>query len=145
MVLQALEGKNVKDLLSNVGSGGGAAAPAAGAPAAGGAAPAEEAKPEEKEEGMFLSRTGPKSCEDGNILVDSANAMQIYREGGVRRGYGFWSFRLDGARGNFSQFLHLCSQLKCMVTGLPTSGFRDGRWQASVCQGRLGKAAFHRK
>lgn len=49
--LQALEGKDVKDLLLNVGSGGGAA-PAAGgaAPAAGGAAAAEAPKEEEKEE-----------------------------------------------------------------------------------------------
>jgi large subunit ribosomal protein LP1 len=52
---KALEGKDVKDLLLNVGSGGGAA-PAAGgaAPAAGGAADAapaaEEKKEEEKEE-----------------------------------------------------------------------------------------------
>jgi large subunit ribosomal protein LP1 len=47
---KALEGKDVKDLLLNVGSGG--AAPAAGgaAAAAGGAAAAEEAKPEEKKE-----------------------------------------------------------------------------------------------
>ncbi|OTB09100.1 hypothetical protein M426DRAFT_316392 [Hypoxylon sp. CI-4A] len=47
---KALEGKDVKDLLSNVGSGGGAAAagPSAGGAAAGGAA--EEAKEEEKEE-----------------------------------------------------------------------------------------------
>lgn len=54
LLAKALEGKNVKDLLSNVGSGGGA--PAAGAvPAAvaGGAAaeaPKEEEKKEEKEE-----------------------------------------------------------------------------------------------
>ncbi|KIW18609.1 60S acidic ribosomal protein P1 [Exophiala spinifera] len=53
---KALEGKDVKELLTNVGSGGGAAAaaPAAGGAAAGGAAeadaPAEEAKEEEKEE-----------------------------------------------------------------------------------------------
>ncbi|KAJ6779510.1 hypothetical protein PWT90_06361 [Aphanocladium album] len=51
---KALEGKDVKDLLTNVGSGGGAAPAAggAGAAAAGGAAdaPAEEAKEEEKEE-----------------------------------------------------------------------------------------------
>ncbi|EAQ85732.1 60S acidic ribosomal protein P1 [Chaetomium globosum CBS 148.51] len=51
---KALEGKDVKDLLSSVGSGGGAAAPAAGgaAAAAGGAAEEvkEEAKEEEKEE-----------------------------------------------------------------------------------------------
>ena len=47
---QALEGKDVKDLLSNIGSGGGAAAgPAAGA---GGAAAADEPKAEEKEEGQ---------------------------------------------------------------------------------------------
>lgn len=52
-VVQALEGKDVKDLLLNVGSGGGAA-PAAGAAAAGagGDAPAEE-KAAEKEEGML--------------------------------------------------------------------------------------------
>ncbi|CAJ0539057.1 Ff.00g068610.m01.CDS01 [Fusarium sp. VM40] len=49
---KALEGKDVKDLLVNVGSGGGAA-PAAGAAAAGSAAEEaapEEAKEEEKEE-----------------------------------------------------------------------------------------------
>lgn len=58
LLAKALEGKNVKDLLSNVGAGGGA--PAVGAPAAsgggggggggGGAAPAAEAKKEEKAE-----------------------------------------------------------------------------------------------
>ena len=50
---QALEGKDVKDMLLNVGSGGGAAAAAPAAGGAGGAAgeaPAEEKK-EEKEEG----------------------------------------------------------------------------------------------
>jgi hypothetical protein len=55
-ILQALEGKDVKDLLLNVGSGGGAAA----APTAGGAAPAaaaEETKEEEKEEGTIYPLT----------------------------------------------------------------------------------------
>ena len=50
---QALDGKNVKEMLLNVGSGGGAAAaPAAAGGAAGGAAdaPAEEKKEEKKEE-----------------------------------------------------------------------------------------------
>ncbi|AEO63606.1 ad01fddb-eecb-4291-9a1a-61302e97463f [Thermothielavioides terrestris] len=48
---KALEGKDVKDLLSAVGSGGGAAAaPAAGAAAAAGGAAAEEVKEEAKEE-----------------------------------------------------------------------------------------------
>ena len=49
---QALDGKDVKDLLLNVGSGGGAAAaPAAGgAAAASGDAPSEDKKEEKKEE-----------------------------------------------------------------------------------------------
>lgn len=48
LLAKALEGKNVKELLSNVGSGGGA--PAVGAPSAtvGGAAPAGDAPAEEK-------------------------------------------------------------------------------------------------
>merc|ERR1712225_36512 len=50
LLAKALEGKDVKDLLSNVG-GGGAAPVGAAAPAAGGAAPAaEEEKKEEKAE-----------------------------------------------------------------------------------------------
>ncbi|OJT07798.1 60S acidic ribosomal protein P1 [Trametes pubescens] len=55
LLAKALEGKNVKDLLSNVGAGGAGPATAA-APAAGGAgaaeaeAPKEEKKEEEKEE-----------------------------------------------------------------------------------------------
>merc|ERR1712169_144085 len=47
---KALEGKDVKDLLLNVGSGGGAAAAPAAGGAAGGEAAAEETKEEEKEE-----------------------------------------------------------------------------------------------
>ncbi|KAL8724246.1 MAG: hypothetical protein Q9181_006915 [Wetmoreana brouardii] len=47
----ALEGKNVKEMLLNVGSGGGAtAAPTGGAGGATTEAPAEEAKEEKKEE-----------------------------------------------------------------------------------------------
>lgn len=46
---KALEGVNIKDLITNIGSGVGAAAPAASsAPAAGGAAPAAAAAKEEK-------------------------------------------------------------------------------------------------
>ncbi|KAL2146205.1 hypothetical protein VTI28DRAFT_4784 [Corynascus sepedonium] len=47
---KALEGKDVKELLSAVGSGGGAAAPAAGGAAAAAGGAAEEAKEEAKEE-----------------------------------------------------------------------------------------------
>eukprot|EP01135_Chromosphaera_perkinsii_P010415 Nk52_evm87s2118 gene=Nk52_evmTU87s2118 len=48
----ALKGQDIGALISNVGVGGGAAAPAAGgaAPAAGGAAPAAAAAPEPEEE-----------------------------------------------------------------------------------------------
>lgn len=56
---KALEGKDVKEMLLNVGSGGAAAAPAAGGgAAAGGAGGAEEAKEEEKpkEEGQLFPR-----------------------------------------------------------------------------------------
>ena len=48
---QALEGKDVKDLLLNVGSGGGAAPAAGGAGGAAGGEAAAEEKAEEKEEG----------------------------------------------------------------------------------------------
>jgi ribosomal protein L12E/L44/L45/RPP1/RPP2 len=51
---QALEGKDVKDMLLNVGSGGGAAAAPSGAAAGGasGDAPAEAKEEEKKEEGI---------------------------------------------------------------------------------------------
>jgi hypothetical protein len=52
-VRQALEGKDVKDLLLNVGSGGGAAPAAGGAAAGGDTAAAEAAPAEEKEEGTL--------------------------------------------------------------------------------------------
>ena len=49
LLAKALEGKDMKELLFNIGSGAGAA-PVAAAPAAGGEAPAEEEKKEEKKE-----------------------------------------------------------------------------------------------
>lgn len=48
LLAKALEGKDVKELLSNVGSGGGAPAVGAPAAAAGGAAPAADAPAEDK-------------------------------------------------------------------------------------------------
>lgn len=45
---KALEGINVKDLITNIGSGAGAGAPAGAAAAGGDAAPVAEAKKEEK-------------------------------------------------------------------------------------------------
>ena len=84
--LQALEGKDVKDLLLNVGSGGGAAAAPTAGGASGGAAPVEEAKEEEKEEGT----TYLMLC---HLPGDHSN--MFYSKGRVRRGYGFRSFRLE--------------------------------------------------
>ncbi|GMF67528.1 unnamed protein product [Aspergillus oryzae] len=83
---KALEGKDIKDLLTNVGSGG--AAPAGAAAAAGGAAaPAEAAAEEKKEEG------------NDSIHEESAKVCGVltfaHREGGVRRGHGLRSFRLS--------------------------------------------------
>ena len=88
---KALEGKDVKDMLLNVGSGGGAAAAAPGAGAGGAAAggAAEEAAPaeEEKEAGMF----DPEPFR----FRSSADHYRRNREGRIRRGYGFRSFRLS--------------------------------------------------
>lgn len=88
---KALEGKDVKDLLLNVGSGGGAAA---AAPAAGGApAATEEAAPaaeEKKEEGSYICVQNLMST-----CFLHANIGLGDRKGGVRRGYGFRSLRLD--------------------------------------------------
>lgn len=47
---KALEGINVKDLITNIGSGAGSGAPAGGAAPASVAAPVAEAKKEEKKE-----------------------------------------------------------------------------------------------
>jgi hypothetical protein len=94
MWLQALEGKDVKDLLTSVGSGGGAAAPAAGA-AAGGAAAAEEAPKEEaKAEGSYK----PYLCDC--VGEQDMNANIRNRKGGVRRRHGIRSVRLSGFRPN---------------------------------------------
>ena len=62
---QALEGKNVKEMLLNVGSAGGGAAAASSGGAAGGGvadAPAEEAKKEEKEEGKHIHPSKTLEC-----------------------------------------------------------------------------------
>ena len=88
-LLQALEGKDVKDLLSNVGSGGGAAAPAAGGAAAGGAEAAEAPKEEAKAEGSYTTYLGDRFREQ-DMTTDIRN-----REGGVRRRHGIRSLRLS--------------------------------------------------
>ena len=63
LLAKALEGKNVKDLLSNVGAGGGApavgGAPAAAAGGAAAEAPKEEEKKEEPKEESDDDMVGP--------------------------------------------------------------------------------------
>ena len=85
--MQALEGKDVKDMLVNVGSGGGAAAaPAAGGAATGGAAAADEpAKEEEKKE---------EGTSDDGISRVLTN-ISLHRKRRIGRRYGFRSLRLD--------------------------------------------------
>ena len=98
MDIQALEGKDVKDILVNVGSGGGAAAaaPAAGGAAAGGDAPAA-AEEEKKEEGTSTAV---------NIYRSSNWTNNHDREGGIGRGYGLRSLRLDCLFSAFLYFLY---------------------------------------
>lgn len=98
----------------NVGSGGGAAPAAAGAAAGGDAAAPAEEKKEEKEEGMII-------LENLRILA-SSYANYFYSQGGVRRGHGFRSFRL-----NFFLTFSLCT-FKCMATVyLPSVQYWVGR------------------
>jgi hypothetical protein len=95
---QALEGKDVKDLLLNVGSGGGAAAAPTSGGGGGAAAGGDAAAPkeEEKEEGMIHLVRARKRRITTNTL---------HREGGVGRGYGLRSLRLNA----FSRFfLDIC-------------------------------------
>jgi large subunit ribosomal protein LP1 len=114
--LQALEGKDVKDLLLNVGSGGGAAS----APAAGGAGAAEGAAEPEKE---------PEPEEGMNLLLfwstRRAYTDYFHSQGRIRRGHGFRSFRLE----RFFNF-PVCT-FKCMATVFSV-------------QHLAGRVAFHR-
>lgn len=86
-----MEGKDIKDLLVNVGSGGGAAAAPGAAAAAGGAA-AAAAPEEEKVEGAYWPFCGSHFPASRGILYV---LILSCREGGVRRGYGFRSLRLN--------------------------------------------------
>jgi hypothetical protein len=107
---QALEGKDIKDLLTNVGSGGAAAPAAVGGAAAGAAAPAEAAAAEEKkEEGKDLKPV--------RLGFADRNTDRLYREGGVRRGHGLRSVRLNVLiRSTFCFLFFLVSLLSPYIT-----------------------------
>jgi len=84
----------------NVGSGGGAAAaPVAGGGAAAGGDAAEEKKEEKEEEGMNAPMR----------YSGHPNANSFHSQGGIRRGYGLRSLRLD-----YFWTLHLCTS-QCMA------------------------------
>ena len=83
--IQALEGKDVKALLSNVGSGGGGPATAAAGGATTGGDTTEAPKEEEKEEGRQSSSPTTRYM-----------VLTPRREGGVRRRHGLRSIRLSG-------------------------------------------------
>jgi hypothetical protein len=130
VVTQALEGKDVKDLLVNVGSGGGAAAPAAGGAAAtgGDAAPAEE----EKVEGTY------KLVESGRRIMGLLTTS--CREGRVRRGHGFRSLRLN-APILTTVFLLLCTST-AWLRGLHES-HRSYRMETARRKKRFGKGGLY--
>lgn len=98
----------------NVGSGGGAAPAAAGAAAGGDAAAPAEEKKEEKEEGTIILATAR--------ILENPYTNRFNSQGGVRRGYGFRSLRLN---------IYLTFSLrtfKCMATVyLPSVQYWAGR------------------
>lgn len=102
MLAKALEGKNVKDLLSNIGAGGGA--PVGGAPAAvaasGGAAAAEAPKEEEKKEEV------KEESDDDMVRYQPSSGNYVYVSD-MSRLTGFRSLRL------ISSLLSLSSSLAC--------------------------------
>jgi len=81
LLAKALDGKDVKELLTNVGGGGAPAAGAAPAAAAGGAAPAEEKAEEKKEEA--------KEESDDDMVCPP-----ILWQGAEINVIGLWSIRL---------------------------------------------------
>lgn len=88
LLAKALDGKSVKDMLTNVGSGSGGAAIAAPAAAAGGAAaPAAEEKKEEKKE-------EEKEESDGESLKSASAGMVILIALHFDRRHGIRSLRL---------------------------------------------------
>ncbi len=83
LLAKALEGKNVKELLSNVGAGGAPTASGPAVPAAGGDKPAAEEKKEEKEE---KEEESDEDMVRSSLMVFDLNIHRLLS--------GFRSFRL---------------------------------------------------
>jgi ribosomal protein L12E/L44/L45/RPP1/RPP2 len=90
LLAKALEGKDVKSMLSNIGAGGGApaaagpGAAAAGGAAAGGAEPAAEEKKEEAKEGEFAIERYRYHSRNGRLTVSRIDPCRVRRRHGIR-------------------------------------------------------------
>ena len=135
---QALEGKDLKDIILNIGAGGGAAAaPAAGGAADASGAPAEAAKEEEKEEGTFTN----------TFYIEIGRTNPQHREGRVRRRHGIRTFRLSIFTHALRVFLHqlpVGSASSCISPQWEKGkdGFKNGRDGLGCVSG--GDIAFRR-
>ena len=109
-------------MLLNVGSGGSAAAAAPTGGAAGGAAaeaPAAAAEEEKKEEGKLSH--APLSATTLLFYFLLSDLTCAHREGGIRRGHGLWSLRLD-YNPRYPLFCHHIP----LVLGYEHSGVKEG-------------------
>jgi hypothetical protein len=126
---QALEGKDLKDIILNIGAGGGAAAaPAAGGAADASGAPAEAAKEEEKEEGKFTN----------SFHIENGRTNAQHREGRVRRRHGIRTFRLSIFTHALRVFLHqlpVGSASSCISPQWEKGkdGFKNGVGRVGLC------------
>lgn len=108
LLAKALEGKNVKDLLSNVGSGGGAPAVGAGpaAAAAGGAGAAAEAAPEKEE------KKEEEKEESDDDMVCSLTPVAYGTHSSM---LGFWPVRLISLFALFTwRAISICTEINWM-------------------------------
>ena len=112
---KALEGKDVKDLLTNIGSGAGSAPAASGAVAAE-AAPAEEAKEEKKEDGTFWNTWQRLYGEVDRWLIEFAT---IQRRSPTRTWVSVFSTKR--LRSIFSSVLYSYSK-RCTTAALAGNG-----------------------
>lgn len=114
----------MKDLLSNVGSGGGAAAAPGASGAAGGEA-AAEAKEEEKSEGTFINSSTRAILTMGYVcLLSESHILTIisyYSRGRVRRRYGFRSLRLKSVKSAVLLRRQRCGSILSLCTSTTTA------------------------
>ena len=127
LLAKALEGKDVKDMLSNVGAGGGGPAVGGGAAPAAGAAPAEaaaEAKEEKKEEEK------DESDDDMVRVLFSSSRLGVTDGGSVRRALVYstnWGWFL------LCDALSLFTFIRCMPPPPPTAHHTTKKSKTVIC------------